>query len=64
MVFLITRKNLALKSIFSDLKIIAPGDFPDGPVVKNPPSNADGEGLITGRETKVPHATEQQACVL
>ena len=59
MVLLITRKNLALKSIFSDLKIIAPGDFPGGPVVKNPPSNADGEGLIPGRGTKIPHATEQ-----
>ena len=26
------------------------GDFPSGPVVKNPPSNAGDTGLIPGRE--------------
>ena len=36
------------------------GDFPGGPVVKNPPSNAgDKEGSIPGQETKIPHAAEQ-----
>ena len=59
MVLPITRKNLALRSIFSDFQIIALGDFPGGPVVKNPPSSADGEGLIPGWGTKIPHATEQ-----
>ena len=31
-------------------------DFPGGPVVKNPPSNADS---IPGQGTKTPHATGQ-----
>ena len=35
------------------------GDFPGGPVVKNPPSNAGDAGLIPGRGTKVPRATGQ-----
>ena len=30
------------------------GDFPDGTVVKNPPSNARDVGLIAGRGTKIP----------
>ena len=34
-------------------------DFPGGPVVKNPPSNAGDAGLIPGRGTKLPHATGQ-----
>ena len=34
-------------------------DFPGGPVVKNPPCNADDLGSITGWGTKIPHATEQ-----
>ena len=34
-------------------------DFPDGPVVKNPPSNAGDAGLIPGRGTKIPHAMGQ-----
>ena len=36
-------------------------DFPGGPVVENPPSNAgagDG-GSIPGRGTKIPHAAGQ-----
>ena len=35
------------------------GDFPGGPVVKNPPSNAGDVGLIPGRGTKIPHAAGQ-----
>ena len=31
-------------------------DFPGGPVVKNPPSNAGDVGSIPGRGTKIPHA--------
>ena len=36
-----------------------PGDFPDGPVVKNPPSNAGAMGLIPGWGTKIPHVAGQ-----
>ena len=32
------------------------GDFPGGPVVKNPPANVRDEGLIPGQGTKIPHA--------
>ena len=34
-------------------------DFPGGPVVKNPPSNVQDMGLISGWGTKIPHAVEQ-----
>ena len=34
-------------------------DFPAGPVVKNPPSNAGDVGSISGQGTKIPHATGQ-----
>ena len=34
-------------------------DFPGGPVVKNPPSNAGDTGVIPGRGTKIPHAVGQ-----
>ena len=33
------------------------GDFPSGPVVENPPSNAGDTGLIPGQEAKIPHAS-------
>ena len=35
------------------------GDFPGGPVVKNPPYNAGNAGSITGQGTKVPQAVGQ-----
>ena len=35
------------------------GDFPGGPAVKNPPSNAGYESLIPGWGTKIPHAMQQ-----
>ena len=35
------------------------GDFPGGPVVKNPPCNAKNVGLIPGQGTKILHAMEQ-----
>ena len=35
------------------------GDFPGGPVVKNPPSSAGDLGSIPGRGTKIPHAAGQ-----
>ena len=59
MVLPITRKNLALRSIFSDLQIIALGDFPGGPVVKNPPCNSGDADSIPGWETKIPYAEKQ-----
>ena len=31
-------------------------DFPGGPVIKNPSSNAGDAGLIPGQVTKIPHA--------
>ena len=34
-------------------------DFSGGPVVKDPPSNAGDMGSISGRTTKIPHATGQ-----
>ena len=34
-------------------------DFPDGSVVKNPPSNAKDLGSIPGWGTKIPHAVGQ-----
>ena len=35
------------------------GDFPGGPVVENPPSNAGDAGSIPGQGTKIPHALGQ-----
>ena len=35
------------------------GDFPSGPVVENPPSNAGDTGLIPGQEAKIPHILGQ-----
>ena len=34
-------------------------DYPGGPVVKNPPSNAGDVGSIPDWGTKIPHATGQ-----
>ena len=36
-----------------------PRDFPDGPVVKNPPCKAGNMGSIPSWGTKIPHAEEQ-----
>ena len=35
------------------------GDFPGGPVIKNPACNAGDTGSIPVWGTKIPHATEQ-----
>ena len=43
----------------TEIKISKGRDFPGGPVVKNPPSNAGDSGLIPGRGTKIPHAAGQ-----
>ena len=47
-----------LKDVHPTLRIKA-RDFPGGPVVKNPPSNAGDVGSIPGGGTKIPHAVEQ-----
>ena len=39
-------------------------DFPSGPVVKNPPSNAGDSGSMTGQGTKIPHAKGQGLSLL
>ena len=33
-------------------------DFPGGPVVKTPPSNAGAAGSIPGQGAKIPHASQ------
>ena len=43
----------------SRLKMQIPGDFPGGPVVKNPPCKAGDMGSIPGWGTKIAHATGQ-----
>ena len=35
------------------------GDFPGGPVVKNPPTNVGDRGSIPGLGTMIPHAVEK-----
>ena len=35
------------------------GDFPGGPMIKNPPCNAGDVGSIPGWGTKMPHAAEK-----
>ena len=40
-------------------KIPSLWDFPGGPVVKNPPSNAGDTGSIPDQGTKIPHAVGQ-----
>ena len=45
-----------LHLLVSNLKNSGNGDFPDGPVVKNPPANAGDTGSILGPGTKIPHA--------
>ena len=36
--------------------MISTGDFSDGPVVKNPPSNSGNAGSVSGWGTKIPYA--------
>ena len=40
-------------------KIGINGDFPGGPVVKNPPYNAGDVASIPGRRTRIPHVVGQ-----
>ena len=41
------------------LKKSSTEDFPGGPVVKDPPSDAGNAGSIPGRGTKIPYAVGQ-----
>ena len=40
------------------------GDFPGGPVIKNPPCRAEDAGSIPGRGTKIPRVEKQLSLVL
>ena len=42
------------------LSITYSGDFPGGPVVENPPSNAEDVGLTPGPGAWTTHAAEQR----
>ena len=46
----------SLNKLLSSIKSLS-RDFPGGPVVKNPCSNAGDEGSIPGQGTKIPHAS-------
>ena len=46
-------------SLYVVLKRYQTWDFPDGPVVKNPPANAQDTDSIPVLGTKIPHATGQ-----
>ena len=50
--------TLAVSNPKNEIKKVIPG-LPGGPVVKNPPCNAEDVGLIPGWGTKIPHAAEQ-----
>ena len=55
------QSNLTSKELEEETKpkVNKKRDFPGGPVVKNPPSNAGDAGLIPGQGTKIPHAMGQ-----
>ena len=42
-----------------NIKLNILGDFPGGPGVKDPPSNSEDAGLISGLGTKIPQAEGQ-----
>ena len=46
-----------MTGMFSHTKF-HPWNFPGSPVVKTPPSNAEGTGSIPGRGAKIPHASK------
>ena len=52
-------KNVCFETFKCIYEIIYGWDFPGGPVVKNPPSNAGDVGSIPGQGTKISHATGQ-----
>ena len=52
-------KNLRCFILPYHSKYFLPGDFPGGPMIKNPPTNATDAVLISGLGTKIPHAVWQ-----
>ena len=54
------KEMLEIKNSVTEMKNTLEGDFPGGPVVKNPPSNPGDVSSIPGQGTKVPHATEPE----
>ena len=48
-----------MQNFTGDTKNNEDRDFPGGPVVENPPSNAGDVGSIPGQRTKIPHAVGQ-----
>ena len=40
------------------IKILITGEFPGGPVIKDPPSNAEDTGSISGQGNKSPQAKQ------
>ena len=49
-------KKLTTKITFKTQHL---GNFPGGPVAKNPPCNAGDSGSILGQETTISHAMKQ-----
>ena len=49
-----TKESTLGQAIYSLFRILL-GDFPSDPVIKIPPFNAEGVGLIPGRGTRIPH---------
>ena len=49
---------LSLRNL-QGFKNSASGDFPGGPMEKDPPYNAGDTGSIPGQGTKIPHAAGQ-----
>ena len=41
-----------------EIKVLITGEFPGGPVVKDPPSNAEDTGSISGQGKKSPQAKQ------
>ena len=41
-----------------EIKILITGEFPGGPVIKDPPSNAEDTGSISGQGNKSPQAKQ------
>ena len=71
--FVVTTTSFSLSLLFCSFNVsflaellLKPGggDFPHGPVVKNPPCNAKDTGFIPGQRTKIPHAVSDAASAL
>ena len=50
---------VGLLHAFLSIKLVTSRDFPGGPVVKNPPSNAGDVGSNSDWEAKIPHSSRQ-----